>query len=194
MWILTDLKNRIMHRQQSVWKYADVLYSVFMILASMSLSSAFADGTLGEVNIRLSGTIVALECEVEPGDVDKTVVLGSWAPKQFKKPGDHTAYVPFTIHLTGCTANGVTVSFDGKKDSHDNNLLALSDDSSAAGVGIQIMDSSQKLIPVGEDSPQVLVDDNGDATLSFYASYVATDNTVSPGTANADTEFVLTYD
>lgn len=165
------------------------------ILACMNIHTAMAD--LGEINIRLTGTVIALGCDVDPGDVDKPVVLGDWATKQLKKAGDHTHYIPFTIHLTGCSASGVTTAFTGSQDSVDHSLLALStndDGSSASGVGIQIMDNTQTRIPMGQDAPRAVVDDNGDVALNFYASYVATGNSILPGAANADTEFTLTYD
>ncbi|TKK13039.1 hypothetical protein EcCFBP13530_23185 [Enterobacter cancerogenus] len=163
----------------------------------LNATSAHADGALAKINIRLSGTVVALGCTVNPADVDKPVDLGEWATKNMKKAGQTTRQVPFAIHLTGCTASGVTTVFTGTKDKIMPELLALKNDGAdcAAGVAVQIMDSAGKLIPMGDNAPRGVVDENGNLTFSFRANYVATgDDTVRPGAADADTVFTLTYD
>ena len=167
------------------------------LCALLTAESVYADDALAKINIRLSGTVVALGCTVEPGDVDKPVNLGEWATKNMKKAGQTTRQVPFAIHLTGCTASGVTTAFTGTKDKINPELLALKGDEAddAAGVAVQIMDSTGKRIPMGDSAPRGVVDENGNLTLSFRANYVATgDGTVRPGTADADTDFMLTYD
>lgn len=166
------------------------------IMLFMVFSPSRAD--LGTINIKLSGTVVALGCTVEPGDVDKPVNLGEWATKQLKKSGNSTSPVAFNISLTGCTASGVSLAFTGTKDKADNSLLALNDDGGsdvAHGVAVQIMDGQRKRIPMGGNAPRGVVDKNGDVTLSFYANYVATaDNSLKAGAADADSVFMLTYD
>lgn len=154
-------------------------------------------GELGHVNIKLAITVIEQSCTVEPGDVDKPVNLSEWATKDMKKAGQTTRQVPFAIHLTGCTASGVTTAFTGTKDKINPELLALKGDGAddAAGVAVQIMDSTGKRIPMGENAPRGVVDENGNLTLSFRANYMATgDGTVRPGVADADTDFTLTYD
>lgn len=156
---------------------------------------AHAGDPLATVNIRLSGTVVALGCTVDPGDVDKPVNLGDWSTRGLKKTGATTSPVAFSIHLAGCTASGVTTAFTGTKDKINPELLALKSDDDAAGVAVQIMDSTGQRIPMGENAPRGVVDENGNVTLSFRANYVATaDNAVKPGTADANTEFTLAYD
>ncbi|HFQ9142186.1 TPA: fimbrial protein, partial [Enterobacter cancerogenus] len=147
----------------------------------LNATSADADGTLAKINIRLSGTVVARGCTVDPQDVDKPVDLGKWATKNMKKAGQTTRQVPFAIHLTGCTDSGVTTVFTGTKDKIMPELLALKNDAAdcAAGVAVQIMDSTGKRIPMGDHAPRGVVDENGNLTLSFRANYVATgDGTV----------------
>jgi type 1 fimbria pilin len=190
-----------MYHQKSQIKQQRLLLSVGIIMTAISVFfspySAHADGSLGEINIRLSGTVVALGCTVDPGDIDKPVKLGEWATKQLRKAGDTTNAVYFSIRLTGCTASVVTTAFTGARDKQASSLLALNREGadSAQGVAVQIMDSTHQRIPMGDDTPQETVDADGDATLSFYANYMATGNDgVMPGTADANTEFTLTYD
>ncbi|WP_434747268.1 fimbrial protein [Pantoea sp. Lu_F5_004] len=170
---------------------------ILLLSTLMVLTPANAEGVLGEINIKLTGTVVALGCTVDPNDVDKPVKLGEWATKQLKKAGETTSPVPFSIHLTGCTASGVTTAFTGTKDKTNPELLALKsdDDDYATGVAVQIMDSSGERIPMGNNSLRRVIDENGNIILNFKANYVATgNNSVRPGTADADTEFTLTYD
>ncbi|MFJ3358432.1 fimbrial protein [Serratia liquefaciens] len=150
-------------------------------------------GTLSSINIRLSGNIVNLSCVVDPADVDKTVNLGDWATKQLRYPSGHSEPVAFNIRLTGCTASGVTLAFTGSGDKTDSTLLALNDESTASGVAIEIMDADHKRIALGSNSQRVAVDNNGDVTLQFSARYLAVASPVA-GSADADSEFMLTYD
>ncbi|MFP1763836.1 fimbrial protein [Lonsdalea quercina] len=170
-----------------------------LMSATMMLFMAFspAHAELGTINIKLTGTVVALGCTVDPGDIDKAVNLGEWSTKTLKASGDTTSPVSFNISLSGCTASGVTAAFIGTKDKTDSTLLALNsgDADDAQGVAVQIMDSAQQRIAMGDNAPRETVDSNGNVTLNFYANYVVTGNgSVTPGNANADTEFTLTYD
>lgn len=153
------------------------------------------DGSgLGKVNIRLTGKIVALSCEVESADVNKTVSLGNWAAGQLNYLGGHSEPVSFTIRLSGCTASSVALTFTGNADSGDRSLLALNDQSSATGIAVEIMDVSHKRLSLNEKTERVAVDDNGNVSLNFTARYLSTGGRVTAGSANADSTFTLTYD
>lgn len=177
---------------------AGSLLSKFSLLAVMiygiASSPVLAANLVATTNLELTGTIIAQGCTVDAADVVKSVNLGSWSTNSLNKAGEHTSAFPFTVHLSGCSVEGVSVSFTGTPDAKDATLLALNSDSTASGVAVQIMDATQKRISMGDSSPKAQVDSNGDAELSFYANYVATDATVTAGTANADTEFTLVYD
>lgn len=172
---------------------------LFTLLLPLVNDKACADdsvrgnGALAKINIKLSGNIVALGCTVDLNDVDKIVSLGEWTTKRLRYPSGHSEPVPFSIHLTGCTASGVTLAFTGTRDATDNTLLALNSDSTARGVAVEIMDVSHKRIAIGDNAERVVVDSQGDAVLNFSARY-QTVKTPSAGSANADSEFTLTYD
>lgn len=165
-----------------------------VILSYTSLTVA-ADA-LAQINVRLTGTVVAVACTVDPVDVDKPVELGEWQAKQLVKAGQTTKAVPFSIHLTGCTADDAKLTFTGTKDTHDSTLLAIDgkDENAASGVAIEIMDSRRNRIPMGGETPSAVIDANGNATLVFWADYVSTGaSSAKPGEANAATQFTLTY-
>lgn len=199
MSILTDSGIKV----QTAWLKARLCPFITVALSSLlfgcliTVTQVYADGSLGEINIKLSGTVVALGCAVDPGDADKPVQLGEWATTQLKKNGQTTSPVPFTIHLTGCNGSGVTTTFTGTKDKANPDLLALKSDENdyATGIAVQIMDASGQRIPMGDKAPRGVVDGSGNVTLNFRANYVATGNDgVRPGSADADTEFTLSYD
>jgi type 1 fimbria pilin len=169
------------------------------MMLSLNSFDAEAEGNvqikdaLTGVNIHLSGNIVALGCTVDPDDVNKVVNLGEWATKQLHYPYGHSEPVVFTIHLTGCSASGVTLAFSGTKDANDNTLLALNEESTASGIAVEIMDASRNRINMGDNAQRVVVDSQGDVVLTFSACYRAV-AAPSAGTAVADSEFTLTYD
>ena len=157
---------------------------------------AVAADALAQINIRLSATVVAVGCTVDPVDVNKPVDLGEWQTKQLVKAGQTTKAVPFSLHLTGCTADNAKLTFTGTKDINDSTLLAIdsSDENAASGVAIEILDSQHHRIPMGGDTPSAVIDANGDAALDFWADYVSTgEKTAKPGDANAAAQFTLTY-
>lgn len=175
---------------------AAFLVSLMLLLSSdeaVAKDAVQGKGALAKINIRLSGNIVALGCTVEPDDVDKTVTMGDWSEKELRYPSGHSDPVSFSIHLSGCTASGVTLAFTGERDKTDNTLLAINDDSTASGVAVEIMDASHHRISMGASSQRVVVDSQGDAVLNFSARYLPV-ATPSAGTAYADSEFTLTYD
>lgn len=196
MSILTEAGIKVKRSWFKALSFCIITAALSNLLLS-GLTPPDAYGALGQINIRLTGMVVALGCTVDPNDVNKPVQLGEWATRHLKKTGQTTSPVPFTILLTGCTASGVTTRFTGAKDTLNPELLSLkSDDKSYAfGIAVQIMDSKGQRIPMGSNAPRGVVDERGNVTLSFLANYVVTGNdSVKPGTADADTEFTLSYD
>lgn len=177
-----------------------IAFFISSLLAFAPANEVYADelapdgSGLARINIRLTGNIVALSCEVDPADVDKTVNLGDWSIGQLAYPGGHSEAVDFAINLTGCAASGVKLTFTGDADSSNSSLLALNDQSSATGVAVEIMDGLHKRLPLNEATERVAVDNNGNASLNLSARYLSTDGRVTAGSANADSVFALTYD
>lgn len=172
----------------------NVIFTMFLLNPFLFLNIAQAEEPLGEINIRLSGEVVAQTCSAASEDINKTVELGNWSTKQFRHIAEHSSPVPFIINLENCTGNGVMVAFTGEQDEHDNSLLSLNSESEAIGVAIEIMDINHKRIDMGSNSERVVIDSNGDARLTFLAQYVVVSTPLSAGNAYADSEFTLTYD
>lgn len=152
-----------------------------------------ADNPLGQINIELTGNVVDYSCVVEAADSDKSVELGRWATKQLRQAGSTSSAVPFTLSLTGCPPGSASITFDGKPDGSDPSLLGLNASSGASRVAVEIRDSDRSRLPLQQESREVAVDAQGNATLRFYANYIATADDPQPGTADADATFMINY-
>lgn len=60
-------------------------------------------------------------------------------------------------------------------------------------LAIEIRDSDLRRLPLEQASKAVDIDNNGNATLKFYANYIALADGVQPGLANSDATFLINY-
>jgi minor fimbrial subunit len=117
------------------------------LLLSLNVSSSFA----ADSTISITGRILDNTCAVSAGSKDFTVDLMHNAAKQFHTTGATTPVVPFQIVLSPCgaSATAVKVRFTGLADSDNTSLLKLDGGAAAAaGMGVQILDSDQKMLPL----------------------------------------------
>lgn len=155
-----------------------------------------AQAELGATNMRLTATLVSNSCAVSVASQEQTVNMGTLASKQFSAGKAAADPVRFTINLERCgsAVSSVSTTFSGSADASDATLLALNSESTAAHVGIAILDKDRHRIPIGNGSEQYpLTAGVSDAQLVFYGQYVATQNGVTAGSANGDATFTLTY-
>ena len=165
-----------------------------LLAAGLCLNSAArADSSLGKINIELTGNIVDFSCVVVAGDSDKSVPLGRWASKQLRQTGSTSSLVPFSLSLTGCPPGSASITFAGKPDPNDSTLLGLNASSDATRVAVEIRDSDRSRLPLQQASREVAVDAKGNATLQFYANYIATADDPQAGKADADATFTINY-
>lgn len=167
---------------------------LFFVMVCSTLISPFclAESSLGEINIELRGNVVDFTCAVIAGDSNKTVELGSWPTKQLRTTGDTTQPVPFSLKLEGCPPGSASMTFSGTP-APGTSLLALDDAVMAQKVAIEIRDSGRARLPLEQASPPVSIDENGNATLTFFANYIALADGVQPGRAKADATFMINY-
>lgn len=178
------------------------------VIASLALvaGAAHAEDTTTPVSVNggtvhFKGELVNAACSVNTESSEQTVNLGQYRTAKFTKIGDTTSNIPFNIVLNDCdplVAKTAAVAFTGQLDATDKTLLAVtsgSNDNTAKGVGIEILDSkSTTLTPDGAtfSAAQNLIE--GTNTLSFTARYKSTAATTAPGQANADATFVMKYE
>lgn len=71
--------------------------------------------------------------------------------------------------------------------------MALDDAVMAQKVAIELHDSDRTRLPLEQASQAVGIDENGNATLTFFANYIALADGVQPGVAVADATFMINY-
>lgn len=166
------------------------VFAGLMLLTTLTVQ---AQTPLGEINIELRGNVVDFTCVAEVGDSNKTVQLGRWPTKQLQQAGNTTQEVPFTLKLTGCPPGAASITFSGTPDTQDSTLLGLNGNSQASRVAVEIRDKDRTRLPLEQASQDVVVDALGNATLQFFANYIAMANDPQPGVADADATFMINY-
>ena len=178
---------------------------VISLAASMMLFSGLAQARAPVVipggNIHFEGELVQVACAISVQSNSQTVAMGQYHTTLFSNVGDTTPPVPFTLTVNDCdrsVATQASVAFAGKADTVDPTLLALTagaNGTSATGIAIEILDSnSDTLKPDGATYSATRNLASGSNTLHFAARYKATAAEVIPGSANADTMFIMKYE
>ncbi|WP_455916586.1 fimbrial protein [Pantoea agglomerans] len=160
--------------------------------AAFISSAQAADGT-----INFTGTIIDAACTVTPATAAQNVALGTVNASGFSAAGDTQGATRFDIVLTQCPAalTSATIKFDGLTHANNRSILALSGAGTlATGVGVAIFeDNNTALIPVATASAPKTLNAGADTTFSYIAKYMATAGTVTPGPANAVSDFTIAY-
>ncbi|KAA5931427.1 MULTISPECIES: fimbrial protein [Pantoea] len=158
-------------------------------------TSAGTQGAGGEV--KFTGEITDVSCDVSTASKSQTVDLGKWAKSYFESRTE-TTETPFTISVKDCPSSVKTVAvlFDGDKDSGDPTLLKVAD-GGATGVGIKFYEADRSTpISIGSISKAVKVveaADGGSADLNFFADYKSDGAAITVGKANSVSNFVMVY-
>ena len=170
------------------------LYLLGAVL-SLTIANAFAaDSTL-----TISGYVRDNACAVAGESKDFTVDLMDNAAKQFNTIGATTPVVPFRIVLSPCgsSVTAVKVGFIGVADNDNTSLLKLdSGASAAAGMGVQILNGQQTMLPLNAPSTAIAwttLTPGQTNTLNFYARLMATQVPVTAGHVNATATFTLEF-
>ncbi len=170
----------------------NLIVATFAVASVLSAASAFAD----DGQVKFTGSIVDPACEVGNTVTSPLeVTLGEVAKTAFgAKAGTTAAATQFTLVLKNCpaTLTSATVKFDGPTAAGDDSVLALTS-GGATGVGIQISDSTQKVLPLSTESSSYPLLSTGDNELQFVARYISTSATVVSGQANAVANFTINY-
>ncbi|EFV7663076.1 TPA: fimbrial protein, partial [Shigella flexneri] len=159
----------------------NIIGGAFTLASLMLAGHALAED--GVVNF--VGEIVDTTCEVTSDTADQIVPLGKVSKNAFSGVGSLASPQKFSIKLENCPATytQAAVRFDGT-----GQAIA------ATGVGIRIFNQSDNSqVKLYNDSDYTAIDAEGKAEMKFIARYVATNATVTAGTANADSQFTVEY-
>lgn len=168
-----------------------------LICALMSLAATSA--IAADSSITISGYVRDNGCAVAGESKAFSVDLLNHAAKQFQTPGATTQAVPFRIVLSPCgtAVTAVKVGFTGIADSANNSVLGLdSSAAAAAGIGVQILDAQQRMLPLNAASSAIAwtsLTPGQTNTLQFYARLMATQLPITTGQVNATATFTLEF-
>lgn len=171
------------------------LLATAIALASVSgvISGAHAaDGT-----INFTGEVLDAACTVDVGATSAlTVDLGKVQKSAFSGDGSTAAATKFTLKLSACpeSVTSATVKFDGTAFAGDNTVLALTSGTGVAtGVGIQLMDATNTVVPLFTASSAYTLTTDAENDLDFYARYIQKGDTIAAGKADATASFTIDY-
>ena len=150
-----------------------------------------ADGT-----IDFTGEITDQACELAAGSDALKVNLGKVSKTALPSAGSTAAATKFTIKLINCPATVTTASVKFDADSYlgDDTVIKLKEDAGVAtGVGIQITDDLNEIVPLFTASKNYPLQQNVENNLDFRARYIAKSDTVTTGPANGTATFTINY-
>ncbi|WP_415422292.1 fimbrial protein [Serratia marcescens] len=163
-----------------------------LLLVGYGLSFC-AHGADGSVDLELK--LVNDTCNLTSDSKNMQVLLGDVSRTELKSIGAASKPVEFTIKVTDC-APDIRVDFNihgnaANRHKERRNTFELDSDSVASGVGVQVA------VDGGEwESEYAFVGRaNADGAISkvFKARYIALDDKIIPGRANAAVQFNLIY-
>lgn len=174
-----------------------------------SSSQIKVDGADVIEKMTVTGTIIRSECVLPTTSKQITVPMGNISLSELKTTNDQSAHMQsFEIPLTNCvsvnTANKgnqkepsyVNLSLSGNAGSaivnSSSGVLGLNSQSTASGVGVQILQEGGAPMPLGKSVQMKKVTD-GAMSIGFDARYVKTNDAPTPGSANASATFTITY-
>ena len=175
-------------------RFCNVLTVLTVFILSFS-SLAHADRRpLAVTNIEFLMEIKEWSCKIKNSSQNLVVDLGVWNTRDLNKVGTKTKATYFEIELEDCNVEQVAMSFTGPASSSNPNYLALSPNSSAQHLAVQISDHNQMPLPLNSVSPAAPVNQqNNSSKLSFYANFISTQERIEAGHATADATLVLHY-
>ncbi|TDS92768.1 MULTISPECIES: fimbrial protein [Rahnella] len=168
-------------------------FKMSVLAAGMVAAMGANAGDTGVLNV--TGTVIASSCVVDPSSTTD-VPMGTLSAADFTAVGSISPKQDITLNLTGCplSQTGVMFAANGAADATNNQLLALSADSIASGLGIALYNKGGDLIPMHSASAAAPIDaEAGTATINLEAAAMSTADAVTGGAFNATTTFTLSY-
>lgn len=204
--LLTHISLNSLHNRITLVKTGPIAPGPQVLDGRELFSGHMSD--LGKVfGYGLTGTIIPAQCSVSANPVSADpVLLGDWDTSDFTGPGYTTTAVPFRISLSQCetdTGNGfvatANIRLEGILGSAPigppaNGIFSLTTDSSAKGMGIQVLKGDGTPVELATEVPLIAITP-GNTQLDFQARFYQTDppNAVRPGLAKGALSFTLTY-
>ncbi len=153
------------------------------------------DGT-----ITVNGMVSSQTCTINgngSGAADFAVVLPTVAAPALTTDGAVAGRTPFTIAVTGCSTKSGSVAtwFEpGTNVDPTTNRLKNTASGGATNVQIGLQNADLSAIIPGTASQTANIDTtSGDASLSYYAQYVASGGAAGAGAVNSSITYLMSY-
>ena len=175
----------------------NIIGGAFTLASLMLAGHALAEDGV----VHFVGEIVDTTCEVTSDTADQIVPLGKVSKNAFSGVGSLASPQKFSIKLENCPATytQAAVRFDGTEApggdgdlkvgtpltaGNPGDFTGTGQAIAATGVGIRIFNQSDNSqVKLYNDSAYTAIDAEGKAEMKFIARYVATNATVTAGTA-----------
>ncbi|MFP1484574.1 long polar fimbria major subunit LpfA-O113 [Escherichia coli] len=186
----------------------NIIGGAFTLASLMLAGHALAEDGV----VHFVGEIVDTTCEVTSDTADQIVPLGKVSKNAFSGVGSLASPQKFSITSLKIarqrTLKQPFVSDGTEAPGGDGDLkvgtpltagnpgdfTGTGQAIAATGVGIRIFNQSDNSqVKLYNDSAYTAIDAEGKAEMKFIARYVATNATVTAGTANADSQFTVEY-
>ena len=163
------------------------------VLAAGMVTAMGANAIDGTISV--TGSTIETGCIIQGGHLLSTISLGNLIPDNFPTVGSISEKKDVVIVLAACpaTQTGVKLTTAGTPDTTNNQLLALSSNSSATGLAIAMYNKGGMLIPINTASAVATISEDRTARIELQAAAISTATTVTSGDFSATTEFNLTY-
>ncbi|WGS47927.1 pilus assembly protein (plasmid) [Burkholderia sp. JSH-S8] len=174
-----------------------VLFEGASTTGGANSNGPFTVATSGHVSYSLTSTIINVAACTTP---NVTVNMGSTMQSAFKGIGSSTTPpVAVNVAVNACPSGLTSIQYqfnpvNAVLDS-TNGVLALSSDSTASGIGLQLKDNSGNALKYNTQYTLTSYNTStgGSYTIPLKAAYYQTSATVKPGSANAVLTFTMTY-
>ncbi|WP_207001635.1 fimbrial protein [Trinickia mobilis] len=188
------------------WYGGDIEFS--LIKTGSVTGGSLTTGQYGYLNFRTPvgyADVVAASFEVVSGAIKTptctatgplTVKLGNISASTFNRIGTTSSAMDAKIAFTGCNSALASIAFaaSGNVDGNDATLFALSGDSTAKGVGIELLDKDGANVPPNGTVDWTTTQSGAQGTgYAFKVRYKQTQNVVAPGTANGAVTINIGY-
>lgn len=166
---------------------SSIAFAAFSLATVVAGNAQAADGT-----ITINGQVTAQTCHISGngGGADFTVTLPTVSTSALPNAGATAGRTPFNIALTNCSPNSGNVAVYFEPNATADATTGRLKNTAAAGaehvqVGLLNADHSDIKLGSGEASQnmQFVPLNDGQATLNYFAQYVATDAATAGGVA-----------
>ncbi|HFD3424360.1 TPA: fimbrial protein [Escherichia coli] len=174
-----------------------VVSALFSGAAMAALTNGQADNSASTANLNFTGKVTSSLCQINTGDLDKTIQLGNASVTDLNADGQ-SPFMTFNVGLANCDPSVSDIKYvisDANSSPDTGNttayLIPKSTSTSATGVGVYITDPQHVAVNVGDNKTlKVINGPDGKAlseqniSLTAYMKKAGT-STVTAGTVDA---------